>query len=206
MAKDYLKKCRLCRAAGEKLFLKGERCLTKCPIDRKGAVRPGQHGAKGRRKISDYGVRLLEKQKLKRTYGISERQMKNYANRARKIKGATGEAILQFLETRLDNLVYRIGLAPSRRLAKQLVFHKHILVDGKKVNIPSYRLKPGQTLSLGPKALAMDLVKKALEKKEVTLPAWLEKKAAVGRIVRLPKREEIETKVDEQLVVEYYSR
>lgn len=206
MAKEYAKKCRLCRAAGEKLFLKGERCLTKCPIDRKGAVRPGQHGAKGRRKISDYGVRLLEKQKLKRTYGISERQMKNYANRARKIKGATGEAILQFLETRLDNLVYRIGLAPSRRLAKQLVFHKHILVDGKKVNIPSYRLKPGQTLSLGTKALTMDLVKKALEKKEVTLPAWLEKKAAVGRIVRLPKREEIETKVDEQLVVEYYSR
>lgn len=207
MSKGYSRKCRLCRGSGEKLFLKGERCFSSlCPIDKRGVVPPGQHGAKGRRKISDYRVRLQEKQKLKRLYGVDERQMKRYSAEARRARSATGERILQILESRLDNLVYRLGFAPSRRLAHQLVGHRHILVDGKIVNIPSYRAKAGQVINLDSKSLGMALVKSMLEKKEYTLPAWLERKAAVGRLVRLPKREEIDTDVNEQLIVEYYSR
>ncbi len=206
MIKDYTKKCRLCRAAGTKLFLKGERCFTKCPIDRKGAVPPGQHGAKRKRKLSDFGVRLAEKQKLKRIYGLNEAPLKKYFQEAKKVKEATGEAILQILETRLDNLVYRLGFAPSRRSAKQLVDHKHIQVDGKTVNIPSFRVKPGQIINLDKEAMEIPEVKAALGKKEVTIPGWLEKKGAVGKLDHLPKREEIGTDVSEQLVVEYYSR
>ncbi|MGI5826656.1 MAG: 30S ribosomal protein S4 [Patescibacteria group bacterium] len=199
-------KCRLCRASGEKLFLKGERCSIKCPIDRKGAVPPGQHGARRRRKPSDYGIRLAEKQKLKRVYGIAESELKRYFEEARKVKGTTGETMLQIIESRLDNLVYRLGLAPSRRFSRQLVSHKHVLVDGKMVNIPSYRVKPGQVISLDEKALTIPEVKKLLEKKEESIPEWLEKKAAVGKFSRPPKREEIGTNVSEQMIVEFYSR
>lgn len=206
MIKSYTKKCRLCRASGEKLFLKGERCLTRCPIDRKGAVPPGQHGAKRKRKVSDYGVRLSEKQKLKKIYLLGERQLKNYFSEARKVKGATGEKIFQILESRLDNLVFRFGLASSRRIGRQLVSHKHVLVDGKTVNIASFRVKPGQVISLDTKALAMPVVKKMLEKKDQVIPSWLERKAAVGKMARLPARDEIETNVNEQLIVEYYSK
>ena len=207
MIKIYSKKCRLCRSAGEKLFLKGERCFSvKCPIDRKGAIPPGQHGAKRKRKSSDYGIRLVEKQKLKRIYGLSERQMKKYFTQARKVKGSTGEMILQLLESRLDNLVYRFGFSPSRRFAKQLVSHKHILVDGKIVNISSYLVKPSQVINLDTKALAMAAVKTILGKKDYTLPAWLERKAAVGKFSRVPRREEIDINVNEQLIVEHYSR
>lgn len=206
MIKEYSKKCRLCRSSGEKLFLKGERCFTKCPIDRKGAVPPGQHGAKRRRKPSDYAVRLIEKQKLKRIYGIGERQLKKYFNEARKRKGSTGETTMQFLESRLDNLVYRLGFAPSRRTARQLVDHKHVLVNAKVVNIPSYRVKPGEVISLNSEALAIPAVKKMLEKKDIVLPKWIEKKAAVGKIDRLPKRDEVDCNINEQLIVEYYSR
>ena len=207
MIKEFSKKCRICRASGERLFLKGDRCFSvKCPIDRKGAVPPGQHGAKCKRKLSDYGVRLAEKQKLKRIYGLGERQMKKYFDQARKIKGSTGEMILQILESRLDNLIYRLGFSPSRRLAKQLVAHKHVLVDGKTVNIPSYLTRPNQVISLDATALAISVVKIMLEKKEAALPSWLERKAAVGRIDHLPKKDEIETNINEQLVVEYYSK
>lgn len=207
MIKNFSKKCRLCRSSGEKLFLKGERCFSvKCPIDRKGAVPPGQHGAKRKRKSSDFGIRLREKQKLKRVYGLSERQMKKYFTQARKVKGSTGEMILQLLESRLDNLVYRFGFSPSRRLAKQLVGHKHIFVDGKIVNIPSCLVKPSQVISLDSKALAMVGVKAMLEKKEFSLPAWLERKAAVGKFSRFPKREEMDVNINEQLIVEHYSR
>lgn len=199
-------KCRLCRASGEKLFLKGERCFTKCPIDRRGAVPPGQHGVKRHQKLSDYGLRLAEKQKLKRSYNVLERELKKYFLEARKVREATGEALMQILETRLDNLVYRLGFATSRRFARQLVSHKHILLDGKKVNIPSVRVKPGQVISLDEKALQFPEVKKALEKKDFKVPDWLERKAAAGKLVRLPKREEIESPVSEQLIVEYYSR
>jgi len=205
--KGYTKKCRLCRTAGEKLFLKGERCFSPhCPLERKGAVPPGQHGARARRKTSDYGVRLREKQKIKRIYGISERQMKRYFSEARSAKSATGERILQILELRLDNVVYRLGFSPSRRLARQLVDHRHVLVDGKIVNIPSFLAKAGQVISLDGKSLTMVPVKSLVEKKDFALPTWLERKVSVGRVIRLPKREDIDTNVNEQLVVEYYSR
>jgi len=206
MAKLIDKKCRLCRASGKKLFLKGSRCMTKCPIDKKGAVPPGQHGAKRRRKVSDYGIRLQETQKLKRVYGISEKQLRSYFNKARKVREATGEALLQILESRLDNLIYRFGFSSSRRFGRQLVSHKHILVDGKVVNIPSYRVKPSQVVSLGTKAQNLAGVKAKLEEKDVAIPDWLERKAFVGKLSRLPKRQELDTDVDEQLVVEYYSR
>jgi small subunit ribosomal protein S4 len=206
MALYFSEKCKLCRDAGEKLFLKGERCFTKCPIDRKGAVPPGQHGAKRKRKLSDFGVRLKEKQKLKRIYGVGEAELKKYFGEARKVREATGEALLQILESRLDNIIYRLGFAPSRRSARQLVGHRHVRVEGKTVNIPSYRVKPGQVINIDEKALSMNLVKAMLEKKDVKIPQWLERKAAVGKLSLVPSRDNIDTEVNEQLIVEYYSR
>jgi len=207
MIKDYTKKCRLCRAAGMKLFLKGQRCLTKCPIDKKGPVPPGQHGAKRRRKLSDYGIRLAEKQKLRRTYLTNENTLKKYFLQAKKLKGsATGEVLLQTLESRLDNVVYRLGLVPSRRFSRQLVSHKHVLVDGKIVNIPSARIKPGSIINLDSRAMNMTEIKALLGKKDLTIPPWMERKGPVGKFARYPKREEIGTNISEQLVVEHYSR
>jgi small subunit ribosomal protein S4 len=200
------RKCRLCRSSGKKLFLKGDRCLTKCPIDRRGAVPPGMHGSKRRRKPSDYALHLAETMKIKRVFGINERQLGNYFNQARKVRESTGEALLQMLESRLDNLIYRFGFAPSRRFARQLVDHGHVLVDGKKVNIPSFLVKENQVVSLDTKALTLDEVKKKLADKDFKLPVWLERKVSVGKLTRLPKREEMETEVDEQMLVEYYSR
>lgn len=200
-------KCRLCRREGRKLFLKGERCYSaKCPLEKKGAVPPGVHGHKGRRRISDFGQQLREKQKLKRIYGVRERQFKVYVDLAGKKEGETGENLLQILELRLDNVVYRLGLSPSRSVARQLVSHGHCQVDGQKVNIASYQLKPGQTVSLGPKGLTISHVTKMLANKDYRLPQWLKRKAAVGRIERMPQREEIDTEVDEKLIIEYYSR
>jgi len=206
MARYLEAKCRLCRREGTKLFLKGERCFSpKCPIERKGALPPGQHAQKGRKKLSSFGLQLREKQKAKRIYGVLERQFRRYYEIAAKRKGATGEVLLTLLETRLDNVVYRLGFAPSRSVARQLVSHGQVFVNGKKVNISSYNLKPNDTISLSPKALEMAIIKKTVDSK-IKPPAWLEKKAAVGRMVRLPKKEEIETDIDEQLIVEYYSR
>ncbi len=206
MSRPLGPKCKICRREKMKLFLKGERCYTQCPIDKKGAVPPGQHGLKAStRRMSDYGRQLREKQKVKRIYGLSERQMKNYFQKAVKIRQATSEALLQLLESRLDNVLYRLGFVNSRYLARQLVSHKHVLIDGKKVNIPSYQLKKGQTVTLGTKALKLDLIKKALAEK-TKVPAWLKKKAAVGQMLRLPQRDEIEGDIDDQLIVEYYSR
>lgn len=200
-------KCRLCRREGIKLFLKGERCYSpKCPIERKGAVIPGQHGQKRRRRISDYAKQLREKQKTKRFYGVLERQFRNYLKKAAKNKEATGEVLLQLLESRLDNVVFRLGLTPSRSVARQLVSHGHVLVDGERVNVSSYQIKPGQVVALAPKGLEIDLVKKSLAEKARKIPAWLERKAAVGKMARLPKREEIDIDIDEHLILEFYSR
>ena len=199
-------KCRLCRREKVKLFLKGDRCFSpNCPIEKKGAVPPGQHGLKSSQRQSDYGKQLREKQKTKRIYGLTERHLKNYFQKAIKVRQTTGEFLLQMLESRLDNIFYRLGFVSSRNLARQLVTHKHVLVDGKKVNIPSYQLKPGQVVSLDKKALDLPEVKKSLAEK-TKLPDWLKKKAAVGQMVRLPKRDEIEGDIDEQLIVEFYSR
>jgi small subunit ribosomal protein S4 len=206
MSKYIGPKCRLCRREKTKLFLKGERCFSaSCPLEKKGAVPPGQHGLKSLGRQSDYGKQLREKQKIKRIYGISEKQLKNYFKKAIKAKQATGEILRQMLESRLDNIVYRLGFGSSRNLARQLVSHKHVLVDGKKINIPSYQLKPGQIVSLDKKALEIADVKKSLAEKQ-KLPEWLKRKAAVGQMVRLPKKEEIEGDIDEQLIIEFYSR
>lgn len=200
-------KCKLCRREGRRLFLKGERCYSpKCPLEKKGAVPPGVHGPKRRRRLSAFGQQLREKQKAKRFYGVSERQFKRYFDLANKKRGNTGEALLQTLESRLDNVVYRLGFVPSRSIARQIVSHCHVQVDGKKVNIPSYQLKLGQTVSLTTKGLEINHVKKMLANKEYRAPAWLKRKAAVGKMDRLPKREEIDTEVDEKLIIEYYSR
>lgn len=199
-------KCRLCRREGTKLFLKADRCFAnQCPIEKKQALPPGQHGLRRQRRLSDYGVQLREKQKLKRLYGVTERQLKGYFNRALKKKQDTGEVLLQLLETRLDSLIYRLGFVPSRSVARQLVSHGHILVDGRKVDVPSANIKSGETMTLSPKALRLAPVKKSLSEK-VKTPGWLERKAAVGRLVRFPEREEVEADVDENLIVEFYSR
>ncbi len=207
MARYLGPKCRLCRREKTKLFLKGDRCNSPaCPLDRRGAVPPGQHGLKtSRSRVSEYGRQLREKQKLKRTYGLLEKQLHHFFKKAQKSKKAAGEVLLQMLESRLDNIVFKLKFAPSRAFARQLISHKHVLVEGKKVNIPSSMVKPGEIISLDEKALKIEEVKKSLQTKE-ELPAWLKKKAAVGQMVRLPERKEIEGDINEQLIVEYYSR
>lgn len=192
MARYTGPKRRLSRREGIALFAKDVKAL-----ERKGAVPPGQHGLGRRRRISEYGLELREKQKAKRFYGILERQFKLYFQKATKVKGATGLALIRLLETRLDNVVYRLGFAKSRAQARQMVSHGHIMVDGKKVNIPSCQIKIEQTIALLPKLL---------DNTQTTLPGWLERKATLGRVLRLPQREEMEQAIDEQLIVEYYSR
>jgi len=200
-------KCRLCRREGSKLFLRAARCYSpKCPIDRKGAIAPGQHGQKMRRRLSVYGEELREKQRVKRIYGVRERQLKNYFKEARKLKKDTGDKLLELLERRLDNVLFRGGLTPSRSIARQLVSHKQVLVDGKKVNIPSYRVRIDQTVALTSKGMGRKTVKDFLQDKKATISPWLEKKAAVVRVKRLPVRDEIEQDINEKLIIEFYSR
>ncbi len=207
MARYTEAKCRLCRQQGIKLFLKSDRCYSpKCPIDRKGAVPPGQHGQKRKRRISNYAEQLKEKQKVKRIYGVLEKQLRRYFEKAIRVKEATGKVFLQLLESRLDNIVYRVGLTPSRSIARQLVTHGHVLVDGKKVSIASYQVKPEQTFTLDTKALKMEDIKKSLQEKARRTPDWLDRKAAVGKMVRLPEQDEIEIDVNVSLIVEFYSR
>ncbi len=199
MARYTGPKRRLSRREGTPLFAKDAKSM-----ERKGAVPPGQHGISRRRRVSEYGLQLREKQKMRRIFGVLERQFSNYFKTASKTKGATGISLLQLLETRLDNIVYKLGLAKSRMEARQMVSHGHITVDGKKVNIPSYKVKIGQIVAISPKLVDNIQVKKNLE--STTLPEWLERKATVGKVLRLPERAEMEQSVNEQLIVEYYSR
>ncbi len=199
-------KCKLCRREGAKLFLKGERCYSqKCPIERKGALPPGQHGQKRVGRLSDYGIHLREKQKAKRVYGVVEQVFKNYYKKASQYKGETGKKLFQLLETRLDNVLFRSGLTISRSIARQIISHGMCIVDGKKVNVPSYQVVPGQTITLTPACLKLEVTKKALEQKGA-IPAWLKKKAVVAKMERLPEKEEMELDLNEQLIVEFYSR
>lgn len=200
MARYTGPKRRLSRREGLAIFAKDAKA-----IERKGAVPPGQHGLGRRRRISEYGVQLREKQKLKRTFGLLEKQFKRYFDDASKVKGATGLALLQTLETRLDNVVYRLGFTKSRSGARQLVSHGHVKVNGKKVNIPSYKVGTDQTIEISDKLRDNTQVKKSLEEAS-TLPEWLDRKATVGKVLRIPKREEMEQSVNEQLIVEFYSR
>ncbi len=209
MGKYTQAKCRLCRREGRKLFLKGERCFTaKCPLERKGAIPPGQHGYKAARaKLNVYGQQLREKQKVKRIYGLRERQFRNLFLEAVKNPGATGIKLLQLLESRLDNVIYRLGFAPSRNAARQLVKHGHVQVNKKKVTIPSYQLRQGDVISLRKRIRENEEIKKSLEASEKRgLPVWVERKGVEGKFVRLPEREELDADIKEQLIVEFYSR
>jgi small subunit ribosomal protein S4 len=200
--------CRLCRRDGVKLFLKGERCYTsKCAIEKR-KYAPGQHGQR-QRKLADYGVQLREKQKIKRIYRILERQFRNYFKEAVRQKGVTGAILLQLLETRLDNVVYRLGFALSRRQGRQLVNHGHFRVNGRRVNIPSYQLRPGDVVEVDPGSkeagAIVDAVRSTAGRRT---PEWLSVDTAAlsGRVLALPTREQIDTQVNEALVVEFYSR
>ena len=200
--------CRLCRREGIKLYLKGSRCETaKCAIEKR-AYPPGQHG-QGRTKFSEYGVQLREKQKVKRIYGVLEKPFRNYFFKADKKKGVTGENLLQSLELRFDNVVYRIGLAPSRNAARQLIRHKHFNVNGKKMNVPSYMLKQGDIITPNPNKSKKKPVNEAIENiKEKTLPEWLsfDADSKQGIVQSMPTREDIKLPIEEQLIVELYSR
>lgn len=200
--------CRLCRRDGVKLFLKGERCYTsKCAIERR-KYPPGQHGQR-QRKLAEYGVQLREKQKIKRIYRTLERQFRNYFKEAVRRKGVTGEILLQLLELRLDNAVFRLGYALSRRQARQLVNHGHFLVNGRKVNIPSYQVRIGDTIQVAPASTeAGAIVEAARSTGGRRTPGWLSVDVAAlsGRVLTVPSRDQIDTQVNEALVVEFYSR
>lgn len=207
MARYTGAKCRICRREGRKIFLKGERCLSpKCPVEKKGAVPPGKHGLKGARKPSSFALQMREKQKAKRTYQILERQFRNYVQKATQKKVATAQALLEILERRLDNVVYRLGFTPSRSVARQIVNHGHVTVGSRKVKIPSYLVGPEDLISLDKKTQAVNIIKKLLEDKKYQPPSWLARKGPVGKVLRLPTREDIQTDISEQLITEYYSR
>jgi small subunit ribosomal protein S4 len=201
--------CRLCRRETEKLFLKGSRCYSdKCAVERRNFP-PGQHGYNVRRKISDYGVQLREKQKVKRLYGLLEKQFHSYYVKATGQKGVTGDNLLILLETRLDNTVYRLGFAPSRKSARQLVRHRHFTVNDKIVDIPSYILKAGDLVKVREKSKSLDIIHLALRESDrtVDLP-WLRLNKAnlEGELLEKPKRADIPLTVQEQLIVELYSK
>ena len=210
--------CRLCRRetasskTGEKikLFLKGDRCLSKkCAVERRGTA-PGQKTAgKQRTKVSEYGRQLREKQKMRRYYGVHETQFENYFREAARVPGQTGRTFLQLLERRLDNVIYRLNLAASRSQARQLVTHRHFRVNGRIVNVPSYVVRPGDAISIGERSLKAPVFVSNLEVAGSRRPPdWLEwnDQDKTGKVLQLPSREQIDTPVDEQLIVEYYSR
>ena len=206
MAKYTDAKCRQCRREGCKLFLKGERCTSgKCAIDRRPVV-PGQHGA-ARKKVTEYGLQLREKQKVRRAYGMLERQFANYYEEAARSKQQTGLALLQLLELRLDNVAYRMGIGSSRAEARQRVGQNHLTVNGKKVNIPSYRVKVGDVIAVKESSQNLEMFKDLKDLKIVT-PKWLEfnVETLTGKILALPERDDIDLNIKENLIVEYYSR
>lgn len=193
-------KHRLARREGVNILEKTSKSL-----ERRLNIPPGIHGKKGRRKVSEYGLQLREKQKLKRTYGLLEKQFRNYVKAAEKKRENTTEVLIQLLETRLDNITYRLGFAKSRFQARQYVSHRHVLVNGKKVNIPSYQVSSGDVIELSPKLLKNEIIKAMIEE-DRTIPEFLERKDTKGTIKRLPLSEEIPNPVDYQLVIEFYSR
>ncbi len=201
--------CKLCRREKTKLFLKGTKCFTeKCPLERKNYA-PGQHGLSRRAKVSDYSIQLREKQKVKRTYGVLETQFRNYFELASRQKGRTGENLVKLLERRLDNIVYRAGLAPSRKSARQLILHKHFRINGKAVNIPSYLLKAGDTIQVKDNSKQVKVFHESMKRvKDDMLPAWLQidKSGLKGTLLAIPERIDIPFTANEQLIVELYSK
>lgn len=211
MARMISPKCKQCRREGVKLDLKGEKCLgPKCPMIKRNFI-PGQHGTSRRRgKASDYLLQLREKQKVKRTYGVLEKQFRNYFEKADRKEGVTGEILLQLLEARLDNVVYRLGLAPSRTMARQLVNHDHFTVNGKKVNIPSYQVKVGDKVEFIKESQKNTYFKEVLPGivTKASVPSWLklDVKKFAGEVIALPTREELDPNINESLIVELYSK
>jgi small subunit ribosomal protein S4 len=201
--------CRLCRREKQKLFLKGTKCFTeKCPVERR-AFPPGQHGQSRRTKISEYGVQLREKQKIRRMYGLQETQFRNTFERALKQTGRTGETLVKLLERRLDNVIYRLGLAPSRKAARQLVTHGHFLVNNRSVDIPSYLLRPGDTVRVTDASKKLEILHASMKRmKDNAMLPWLslDKAAMVGTFLNVPERADIPLNADEQLIVELYSK
>lgn len=202
MARYIGPKLKLQRAIGEDLNLK----TNSVKSARRLLVGPGQHGHKGHRKMSDYGLQLKEKQKVRITYGVMEKQMLKYYETATKTPASTGTALLKLLERRLDNVVYRLGFAPTRAAARQLVAHNHVKLNNKKAAVPSIIVKIGDVVSLKDKTLKIPIVASMLEDKNKNVPIWLERAGNSGKVVRFPERDEIDINVNEQLIVEYYSR
>jgi small subunit ribosomal protein S4 len=206
MARDTGPQCKQCRREGQKLFLKGQRCLTeKCGVERR-SYPPGEHG-RGRVRASEYRQQLREKQKARRHYQLLERQFRRYYEKAARQPGVTGENLLQLLERRLDNVLVRLGFAASRRQARQLISHGHWMVNGRRVDIPSYQVRPDDVISIRPESRAADVVRSATELTAV-VPPWLQADhdALTAKVLRLPERGEIVSPVEEQLIVELYSK
>ena len=201
--------CRLCRRERQKLFLKGTKCFTeKCPVERRGYP-PGQHGQNRRQKISEYGVQLREKQKIRRMYGLMEEQFRNYFEKALRRTGRTGETLVKMLECRLDNVVYRLGFAPSRKAARQLVTHGHLMVNDNSVNIPSHLLRAGDVVRIREKSKKLDVIHSSMKRmKDSAMLPWLslDKAAMAGTFLSVPERADIPLNANEQLIVELYSK
>ena len=199
--------CRFCRREGAKLFLKGERCtLEKCAFERR-SYAPGQHGQGMRRKQSEYSVQLRAKQKLARMYGVREGQVRGYYREATRVPGVSGENLLRLLESRLDSIVFRLGFAPSRKAARQLVRHNHFTVNERRVNVPSYMTKPGDVIEVAEKSRQLEVIHESLRRARESVP-WIsvDKANLTGSITESPSRDDIPTLVEEQLVIEFYSR
>lgn len=206
MARYTGPKNRLARREGIDLGLKTVGTKSHANLLKRLGVPPGMHGSRGRRKLSDFGEQLREKQRVKRLYGVLERQFARIYARARKWRGNTGEKLLEFLERRIDNTLYRAGLGPTRAACRQFVSHGHVLVNGRKVTIPSYEVQANDVITLGTKGLEIPAVKKLLEALPEQLPEWIERKGPVGKVERLPVRGDIKEDINEQLIVEHYSR
>ncbi len=200
--------CKLCRRERQKLFLKGQKCYTeKCPVEVR-SYPPGQHGQSRRAKVSEYGIQLREKQKIKRLYGLLETQFRNYFEKANKQKGRTGENLVKLIESRLDNVVFRLGFASSRKQARQLIRHRHVIVNSQLVDIPSYLLMPGDIIKIKDKSKQLDLVHNSLKRVKDHTYSWLsiDKASLSGTFIQLPDRADVPLNANEQLVVELYSK
>jgi small subunit ribosomal protein S4 len=209
MARYLDSSCKLCRRERQKLFLKGTKCFTeKCPVEKR-AYPPGQHGQSRRQKVSEYGVQLREKQKIRRMYGLMETQFQNYFEKALRQTGRTSETLVKLLERRFDNVIYRMGFAPSRKTARQLISHRHFHVNSKVVNVPSYLLKPGDVVNVREKSKQLDVIHSSMKKmRDNAMLPWLslDKANMTGTFLNVPERADIPLNANEQLVVELYSK
>lgn len=209
MARYIDPSCKLCRRERQKLFLKGTKCFTdKCPVERRNYP-PGQHGQARRTKVSEYGIQLREKQRVRRTYGLLETQFRNYFARALKQSGRTGETLVKLLERRLDNVVYRLGFAPSRKAGRQLITHGHFLVNGQPVDMPSYLVRAGDVVAVRERSKKLELIHASMKRmKDTAMLPWLslDKGAMAGTFLHVPERADIPLQANEQLIVELYSK